>query len=104
MLMQPACAVLLLSRCLVPVYEIFSFSRQVYEAKHSKALIFNDEKWMIDNFCAPIAAMSTRDSWDFITACNQRAAVIFYISKLCEHQLFSLSFNMKNYYTKNIEI
>lgn len=33
MLMQPACAILLLSKCLVPVYEVFSFSRQAYKVK-----------------------------------------------------------------------
>lgn len=51
---------------------------------------------MIDNFCAPIAAVSTRGSWDFITAWDQIVAVIFCISKLCENQLFRLSCNMKN--------
>lgn len=59
---------------------------------------------MIDNFCAPIAAVSTCDIWDFITARDQSIAVIFSISKLCEHQLFNLFYNMKNYYTKIIKI
>lgn len=59
---------------------------------------------MIDNFCAPIAAVSTCDNRDFITAWDQSIAVIFCISKLCEHQLLNFSSNMKNYYTENIEI
>lgn len=43
-------------------------------------LIFNNEKWMMDNVHTQIASVSTHDSWHFITPWDENVTVIFYSS------------------------
>lgn len=71
--------------------------------KHTKRNSnFSDEKWMVDNFCAPIAAEHVIAEISSQLKIKVLLSFSMYLNYVNISYLTFFS-NMKNYYTKNIK-